>query len=380
MAKTSKNGPRSREPSWDPSPIAAEKLNLDPLNPRLAEYGLDESATQEQILQTLWREMAVDEIALSIAANGYFPFEPLFAEKRDGKLWVIEGNRRLAAVKVLREHALREVVRASDLPRLSPQARGKLDAVPVIECSRDDLWRYLGFKHVNGPQNWESYAKAEYIAWVHNELGKSLEEIAQTIGDKHSTVTRLYNGVQTLYQAEKNKVFQREDRWKNHFSFSHLYTGLGYDGIKGFLGLKDADLEKKEPIPKAHIKELGELCLWLFGSKSKQAIPVVQSQNPDLRQLDEAIKSTRGLAAIRSGLPLRVALDISRGDDRRFREALVEAKEKLQLARGTLLTGYHGEADLLDVAKEAKVLLDAIVTEMNEHKSGASKSTRSTRR
>ncbi|MFO0738189.1 MAG: hypothetical protein U0270_20015 [Labilithrix sp.] len=380
MAKTSKNGARSRGPSWDPSPVEVDKLHLDPLNPRLAEYGLNENAAQPQILQVLWKEMAVDEIALSISANGYFPFEPLFAEKRDGKLWVIEGNRRLAAVKVLRDEKLRDVVRAHDLPRLTQGERSKLDVLPVIECSRGDLWRYLGFKHVNGPQNWESYAKAEYIAWVHNELGKPLEEIAQTIGDKHSTVTRLYNGVQTLAQAEKNKVFEREDRWKNHFSFSHLYTGLGYDGIREFLGLKDADLEKKEPVPKAHIKELGELCLWLFGSKSKEAVPVVQSQNPDLRQLDEAIKSTRGLSAIRSGLPLRVALDISRGDDRRFRESLVEAKEKLQLARGTLLTGYQGEPDLLNIAKEAKVLLDAIVAEMHEHKGGSSKASRPARR
>ena len=380
MARTGKNGAtKTGEPSWEPTPIAVDRLYLDPENPRLAEHGVDHDAPEEQILRTLWQQMAVDEIALSISANGYFPYEPLFAEKRDGKLRVIEGNRRLAAVKVLRDDSLRDLVRATDLPRLTSAARVNLDELPVIECTRDDLWQYLGFKHVNGPQNWESYAKAKYIAWVHNDLGKPLDLIGKTIGDRHSTVVRLYNGVQTLTQAEKSGVFDREDRAKNHFSFSHLYTGLGYEGIQKFLGVRESDLAKKDPVPKAHVKELGELCVWLFGRKSTQTQPVVQSQNPDLRNLDEAIKSPRGLAAVRSGLPLRVALDISRGDDRRFREAIVEAKEKLQLARGTLLTGYGGEPDLLEVARDAKVLLDAIVKEMIAFES-SSKSARSARR
>lgn len=348
---------------FTPIQVAVDDLLLDVSNPRLAEYGTSTS-DQTEVLKTLWREMAVDEIALSIASNGYFHYEPLFAERVGGKLVVIEGNRRLAAVKALQDPAVLRAVGGMELPKLTTAARASLDPLPVIICKRDEMWQYLGFKHVNGPQNWESFAKAQYIAWVHNDLGQPLETISKTIGDRHATVIRLYNGVQTLAQAEKARVFNREDRNKKHFSFSHLYTGLSYGGIQKFLSISDADFEKTEPVPKTRIKELGELCVWLFGSKSANKTPLVGSQNPDLRQLDEAIQEPRGLAAVRSGLPLRVALDISRGDDRRFREALVSSKEHLQIARGVLLTGYSGEKDLLEIAKEASQLASNIVEEM----------------
>jgi hypothetical protein len=81
--------------------------------------------------------------------------------------------------------------------------------LPVILCKRDDVWAYLGFKHINGPQAWESFPKATYIAWVHNKLGISLEQIASHIGDKHSTVARLYDGLMVLEQSEKARVFDR---------------------------------------------------------------------------------------------------------------------------------------------------------------------------
>lgn len=73
-------------------PIAEEDLRFDARNPRLAD---EEGASQEELLETLWRDFAVDEVALSIAANGYFPHEPLFATREHGELVVIEGNRRL---------------------------------------------------------------------------------------------------------------------------------------------------------------------------------------------------------------------------------------------------------------------------------------------
>ena len=41
----------------------------------------------------------------------------------------------------------------------------KLDTLPLIFCKRNEE-----FKHINGPQAWESYPKANYVAWVHMSL------------------------------------------------------------------------------------------------------------------------------------------------------------------------------------------------------------------
>jgi hypothetical protein len=355
--------------------VPISDLLFDSTNPRLAERGPE--TPQEEILEILWRDFAVDEIAFSIAANGYFEYEPLFAAKEGGAWVVVEGNRRLAAVKLLTDSRLRRKVDATDLPQLNATSRRKLETLPVVRADRADIWQYVGFKHVNGPQAWQSYSKAEYIAWVHNDLGVSLDEIARRIGDRHATVRRLYRAWMALAQAESAGVFSLEDRWKRHFSFSHLYTGFDYSGIQEFIGISPNRGFTEKPIPRSRLEQFAELCVWLYGSRSRDQQPLVQSQNPDLRNLDQVLQSRDGIAALRRGMPLGVALDISKGDERLFRESLITAKNELQAARGKLLTGYRGEADLRDVAEDILELAEAILEEMRERMQSPRKRSRS---
>lgn len=348
--------------------IPVAQLFLDVNNPRL-EGNLDDRQTDDDLVRLLWRDFAVDEVALSIAHNGYLAYEPLFAVREDGRLVVVEGNRRLAAVKVLLDDRLRAEVRAGDLPMLGEPQKAQLRTLPVVVVeSREDIWQYIGFKHVNGPQVWQPLAKARYIADVKNRWGVPLDVIARNIGDRHSTVKRLYRAQVALAQAEQAGVYDIDDRWNTRFAFSHLYTGLDYQSIGQFVGLPDgeASFETATPIPMEHMTEFGDLCLWLWGSKSRNRQPVVKSQNPDLRLLDDAVGTPDGVAALRTGLPLQVAVEIGKGDTRILREVLVSAKQSLQEARGKVLTGYHGEEDLLILTKDISRLARGLVDDMND--------------
>ena len=204
---------------------------------------------QDEILQILWRERAVNELVDSIATSGYWKHEELFAAKEQGKLVAIEGNRRLAAVKLLLDENLRTRIGASGIPDLPAEAREQLRKLPVIECTREEVWQYIGFKHVNGPQDWDSLAKAQYIARVCNDYGIQLDEIARTIGDRHDTVKRLYRGLMVLNQAEDSGVFSPDDRFNSRFAYSHLWTGLGYSGVQEFLGLSSEKRATSPNIP-----------------------------------------------------------------------------------------------------------------------------------
>jgi hypothetical protein len=354
------------KPLQPPKDLPVSDLFLDPKNPRLAGEDLTVDQ-QDEIAKVLWQDRAVNELVDSIAASGYWKHEELFAAKEGGKLVVIEGNRRLAAVKLLTDHSLRNRIGISGLPTLSAADRQKLETLPVIECRREDVWQYIGFKHVNGPQDWDSIAKAEYIARVHNEYGIALDQIARTIGDRHDTVRRLYRGLMVLQQAERTGKFDVHDRYNTRFAYSHLWTGLGYENIQRFLGLTTDKGFEPNPISKNSLEHLRELCLWLYGSKKEHKEPIVRSQNPDLRKLDETLGSKNGVAALRSGLPLETALKASRGDERLLREALVLAEQKLKEARGLVLTGFSGEdADLLSKAKVIQTISENIAEEMEE--------------
>lgn len=342
--------------------IAPSDLEFDERNPRLGAVGL----TQAEILERMWRSFAVDEIAMSIGTNGFFGYEPLFVVQENGRNIVVEGNRRLAAVRLLTNEADRIRVKATDLEPATPEALATLQTLPVIITTREQIWRFIGFKHVNGPQAWDAVAKAEYIVWVHNELAVALDEIAKQIGDKHATVARLYNARMALEQLEQAGIWSREDRWNTRFFFSHLYTGLGYKGIQSFLGVdatKGTTSEK--PIPDDHLEQLGELSTWLFGSKSRKIRPLIRSQNPDLRILDDVLQSANGVAALRQGLGLTVSSDIAKGDEQILREKLVAGKAALQDARGKVLTGYRGLRDLHLLGEEIAALSEELVADMD---------------
>jgi len=361
-------------------PIEVDKLLLDYENPRLAS-GRDVTA-QDDIVKLLWTEMSVDEVALSIAANGFFPQENLFAvpqnpkekDEKKKKYIVVEGNRRLAAVRLLREDALRQKVKATDLPRITASEKKALDELPVsVYENRKDLWEYFGFRHINGPKPWDSFSKAKYIAYVKQQYRVSLDTIAERIGDKHSTVKKLYRGYVILLQAEAQARFNREDRIRNKFYFSHLYTAADQKGYQDFLGITSDNSLKPNPVPRKQLKDLRELMVWIYGSKEEGKSPVVTTQHPDLTNLRIVLGNRTALAALRAGYPLDRAVEIARGDKLRFREAITKAKEDLIEANGSIALGYSGESDLYELGKEILILTQTILGSMESARSKRAK-------
>ena len=350
-------------------------LAFDLRNPRLSEFDLPDNTTGIDVIQALWEKMDVKEVMMSIAASGFFPHEPLIVSQEDEKNIVIEGNRRLAAVKVLLNPSL--VEGAVELPSITEAAKKAIQELPTVRGTREKAWRYLGFKHVNGPAKWSSYAKSRYIADVHRVFNVKLEDIARQIGDTHRTVQRLFRGLMVIEQAERLNVFRREDRWRSHFSFSHLYTGLDYDGISAFIGLRPETEEDREPVPSEKKEELGELCLWMYGSKKAGKLPVIETQNPHLRQLDAVVADKEAIAALRSGQGLAYAYETSRPSSTVFEESLLASKRDLQKARGLLSIGYDGSDELLRIAGTVAELADDLYNEM-ERKSNRGKKKRLT--
>lgn len=343
--------------------IDVDQLEFDVKNPRLAEFFDSPIQNEMDIIKILWETEDVQELVMSITASGFFRHEPLIVVEESGKFVVIEGNRRLAAVKAIRDPAVARQVKAN-IPTIAADLLDGLNRLPCLIDTREDTWRFLGFKHVNGPAKWGSYAKARYVASVNQTFNVSLVQIAQQIGDNHNTVQRLFRGLKVIEQAEDWEVFRREDRWHRHFSFSHLYTGLDYPGISSYIGLTSEEAEDPEPVPSEKRTELGELCLWLYGSKRKDARPIIRSQNPHLRQLDAVLGNRSAVASLRNTSNLQAAFAASRPPTNRFEESLVAAMESLREARAMLSDGYDGSGELLATADGVVALATDLHAEM----------------
>lgn len=354
--------------------MPVSELSFDVENPRLVEFGLTTASTEKDVIRILWDAMDVSELVSSIAANGFFRHEPLIVAQERGKYVVIEGNRRLAAVKLLRDPALAAELKAN-VPAIGEEAKGYLRELPTLLSTRQEAWHYLGFKHVNGPVRWSSYAKAQYIADVHRHFGVALQDIAAQIGDTHRTVQRLYRGLMVVEAAERMGVFSREDIWGNRrFPFSHLYASLERPNISEFLGLKAVADESSAPVPVEKKEELRQICLWLYGSKRDGKRPVIQRQSDHIRHLDAIVGNPEARAALRSGSDIVSAYTLTIPSSNLFADALVVAKQKLEEAHSKLSIGYDGSEELIRTAGTVANLADDLYEQMERKRNGRPKS------
>ena len=283
--------------------VEVARLSFDQSNPRYSsDKGLPHE-NDEQIINFLYETSDLGELLESISTSGYVDIEPLIVMGDGDKLVVLEGNRRLAALRLLTDHSLAARCRITS----PPVTLGKEETLTQLSVYRvelrNDARDFIGFKHINGAHRWDSIAKARYAAdWLNEErsmgdTGLSLRGIAQRMGDRHSTLQRMVSGYYVLQQAEENGLFQVEDREQGkQFYFSHLYTALTRPGYRKFLGLSDESQSaepKKNPIGKAYFTQLKQVLLWLFGSDSNGAPAVIRSQNPHLRQLGEVLDNPK---------------------------------------------------------------------------------------
>lgn len=184
------------------------ELKLDSQNPRLPdEY---RNLNQKDLLRHFFSSYALEELASSYIANGFFPSEPLLILK-DGT--VLEGNRRLAALKFLFHD---ETAQEADIPEYSTDedfssAKKKaLQTIPVIIVDdREELSAYLGYRHISGPKAWSAAAKARYVTLRVNKHAQSNPLTAFSVVGKE--IGSNVPGVRNMYQQYSLLKIARDD-------------------------------------------------------------------------------------------------------------------------------------------------------------------------
>ncbi|MFZ5525352.1 MAG: hypothetical protein ACOZE7_01730 [Pseudomonadota bacterium] len=376
LPETAKSGARAGDAIAASPPLnTATKLRFgllqfDRTNPRLM-TGDDWSVSDDVAIISAYREIAaLDELVLSIATNDYLPLEPLIIHgPDDGPFTVLEGNRRLAAMKLLSNP---ELAKACKISVPSPVPQSVLDSFAEVLVYRVadpiDAEAFIGFKHINGPQRWDAYAKARFVAeWYKRKkvLGVSIADVAKQTGDTNDTVRSYIGSILVLDQAEAAGQFEIKDRFnKGRFAFSHLYTALDRPEYRSFLGLDLGwnDAPTDAPVGEENIGKLGEVLKYIYGSKRDKTKPHVQSQNPHLGQLGKSLVNDRALLRLRAGESLSIAFSEVDGGGM-FNQALGELMAKADRAL-SLSAKFDGNATLLGFAEEIQLKVSMITSAM----------------
>ena len=357
-----------------------ERLRLDRANPRLE--GEAAEASDERIIARLYRAAELDELLQSISANGYLDIEPLVVIRNgdgngdDDGLIVLEGNRRLATLRLLREPALVSRIAAAErtriaVPEIDDEVRQTLNEVSVyLVASRERARAFIGFKHINGPQKWDAYAKARFAAdWYRKGRadGIGLEQIEQAIGDRHDTIRRMVSAIYVLEQARQEGVFDIADRYPPKFGFSHLYTALSRSQYMDYLGL-EAAWSRHDPtpeqVPRDRLPRLKQVLVWIYGSKADDVAPVVQKQNPDIKHLGEVLAHAEGRHVLEQTGNLDRAHASTESVDTRFTASLLRAREAINDAAGSLRAYDGRDQSLLDIAEDIRETAEVVHSRM----------------
>jgi hypothetical protein len=295
-------------------PVEVVNLKLDLENPRFVSLSFD---TEASMIAYLYENADLSELLLSILNSGYMDFEPIVVREADNT--VLEGNRRVAALKLIRNSVLRDELKIK-LPS-TPGPEALPDEVrAVIVGHASDARKFIGFKHINGPQKWDAMSKAKYAADWHAE-GTPLEEISRALGDTFNTVTRLVDGYR-VYEQALQAGFDPKKRSARRFAFSHLYTALTRASIKQWLELGD-DLADP-PVPEKNVGRLLQLMSWLYGQGDAEPA-VVRTQNPDLNRLADVVGNPRTLEMLQATRSLSVAYEELEPPTTRLENALIQA-------------------------------------------------------
>ena len=327
--------------------LSPEDLEFDFENPRLVDGDEPVPTNEKAMVGWMWRHADVSELITSIAQSGWMPFDDMVvmkSAKSSGKWSVLEGNRRLAALKLF-AIASYSADLGIKLPAISDETRNTFKTVPVkVVGSREAARAFIGFKHVNGPHKWDAYAKAKFATdWLDSE--GNLEEVALTLGDNNNTVRRLVIGYRVLEQAKRTGFRPENSAGARGFAFSHLYTALGQTGYQTYLGIdynSPAILKATQPVPAEKLANLGEVMLWLYGDKAEKIQAVIESQNPDLGHLNKVLNKAAALNILKSSGDLNAAYEEVESKSVRFVGAIVKAYQSADLAL-KLSSGFDGE-------------------------------------
>jgi hypothetical protein len=227
--------------TWPTKKLSVTSLLLDQNNPRLPQSG--GAFSQRQIIDELVTHDAVYELAKDITTQGFFPTEILLGVRDGDQVIVIEGNRRLAALKLLINPELAPQAHLEKFRRLSE----KITATAVakvqisIASSRDAATPILLSRHTAQQiQSWKRPMQARFYRQL-LERGLTPDDLVQSYG---VTVGQIQDWIRAdaVYRLACSLDFPDEVKLKvqnnREFPLSTLERLVESQPVRDFLMLK----------------------------------------------------------------------------------------------------------------------------------------------
>lgn len=312
--------------------LNVDDLLYDPSNPRLP-HSIVNSKNDSEVINWMLKDASILELMGSIGLKDFFDAEPLLVVRAPkGKYHVVEGNRRLTAVKLLLHPELAEK-RSKAVQQIADEADERPQFVPaLIYETREEILDYLGFKHITGVKAWPALAKAKYLQQLQPEYGsltlaEQYKALAKAIGSRSDYVRDLLTTVDLYDRMADRDFFKIPGLQEDTIDFGVYYNALKYAGIAEYVGVNNS---LKNPNSKVDMKKLEELANWISKEDSNGDTRLGESRN--LGKLNKVVENDRALGLFKSGRSLDDAIMYTDEPSDLVSRAINESFKQLQFA------------------------------------------------
>lgn len=224
--------------SWSTRLLSIDNLKLDVKNPRFS-YQSTKEMNQTEIIKYLIVNHAVYDLAKAIAVNGYLLNEEPIVCKEGDSYVVLEGNRRIAACKILlNPYKFLSPQRAKELSKYDPiDDKIRCNIAPT----RRDADTLIYNKHTGIPlQKWDKVSQDAFLVNLLQSENLSVEEVAYRLSVPASEIRKalrrhaIHQYSIKLFQTEPYELEQIQEQSFPITNFERFYDderGLNFLGL-----------------------------------------------------------------------------------------------------------------------------------------------------
>lgn len=320
---------------FESSLVSLDCLYLDPNNLRFTNFEgirkqvplhrVKEESVQKKTLDKLKAdEFQIKALRESICEVGFLPIDRIVVASIDGNSFiVVEGNRRVAALKWIKELILEGLIDSN--------IQNSFAEIPINIIKKEfdtdsNRLKIQGIRHISEIRPWGTYQKAILIKSMIEKEALLSQDVANAIGYRTQEVNRIYRSFKLLEQMQDDSDF---GDYAKPDLISFFYEAVGRASLKRFFGYNDSSfLFENEDTTKYFYK-------WIIKDPENGEIQKITSPN-NVRDLTKIIENSDALSVFKEDKTtlegaLAISIKYSSIDWRKEVNQAIEAVKKLPI-------------------------------------------------
>lgn len=219
--------------------LSVDNILLDPQNPRFAtksqSYKISDFKDKNVQLEMIKKleTYKIKELIDSIKKNGFLSLERVVVvrlEQGSNKYVVVEGNRRIAAIKLI----LVDETIDSELKNSLMEISVCVILGKVYEDSQEERYKIASLAHLSGKVEWGDYQKAIFLHHIVTQYGKKCKEVGAEVGLGRNQAIAIFQACEAYLSIQRLEWYQEseEEHCTDEDYFPLFYEAMRSGSIK----------------------------------------------------------------------------------------------------------------------------------------------------